>query len=134
MEDTIDSRRISPLPRDATERLRRERSGRALRNRILLYLGGFEMAGIASLELAAECFRRIAPDPDPAEAMLVLNELLRERGLAVPQSSFPPLIYSFPPLNRKAMVSGGMESFTLYGSAKRMIRSVFRVGSARRKP
>lgn len=106
---------------------------RSLRNRILLYLGGFELAEAASLDLAAECLRRVSPDADPCEAMRVLDDLLCERGLGIRQACSRPPILSIPPLNRKSMLSGRIESFTFYGSAKKLYRRVVKPESARIK-
>lgn len=113
---------------------KRERSNRALRNRILLYLGGFEISGTASLELAAECFRRATPEPEPAEAMCILNDLLRERGLAIHEAECPSPIRSVPPVNRKTMISGQLESLTLYGSVKKLFYDVIMPELPYKKP
>lgn len=105
----------------------------AVRDRVLLYLTGLGMADVASLELAAECLRRAGPDATAGEAMRILRELLCEQGFDVRRLEPARRASSFPPLNRKTMVSKRIGAFTLYGSAKKLALRVLRVDAGRKR-
>lgn len=103
------------------------RGGRfSARDRVMLYLRGLEMDDMTSLELATECLRRTGENADPGRVMAELRVLLQERGvffhLTDPSGR---QLQSYPPINRRSMVSEGVDWFTLYGTAKKVMLRVF---------
>ncbi len=97
----------------------------AVRDRLLLYLGNTGLDEITGLEITVECLRRIGPEPDHAKAMDALAGILRERGL--PNSAVPGRpIRSFPPHNRRPMVSRSTVRRSLAADCFRKVFRLFR--------
>ncbi len=92
----------------------------AARDRILLYLTGLDLGDLLTLELAGECLRRAGPDADAGAAMVILHDMLRERGVGGAGHAASAKLHSYPAMNRKAMVSKKMAGFSLTGSAIRL--------------
>lgn len=112
----------SIAPRGGMTAILREPGRFAARDRVLLYLRGLETDELASLELAAECLRRAGPDAGPRQAMRELRQLLREKAAANGDDVSAVPRRSYPPLNRQAMVSPGMECPTLLGCLVNCLR------------
>ncbi len=99
---------------------------RALRDRILAYLGLMNVNPVESLEIALKILER--PEAaEPGRAFEILRNLLKERGLGCEEAGPAALAaeLAVPPLNRQPMVSEGL-SISIIGFLAGIAAGCFR--------
>lgn len=98
-----------------------------LRNRLLLYLSGAGADPLVSLELTAECLRRLSDgadgDTDCAAAMNALDEIVRERNLQ-PEPDHRLRDLSLPPMTRSSLLACDLSVEPPFARALGSIRRV----------